>query len=350
MMMRSLRNNVKWIMIIVTVVFVLSIFGMYGFRSSRSTSRNEGSDYAVAQVDGKQVMRSTLERALRNYVDRSGIKDITSADIPGLYKTALDSIIIQAALAREVKELDIAATDAEIDEQIKQIEDQFPTKEAFQQYMEQHQINMSELRENLSEQIAQMKLLEGATLGVAVTDEEVKEFYEQTKQLLFYRPEAVMVNVAEFNNRDAAEEALQLLQWSYTWDEMTEIVSSEDIIEATPFDEPVTIGVSSLGEEFAPVKELEEGEFSSVIEVSADDYLLFVNRGHVEETFTPFEEVSGDVRQIVTNQKTQQAQQKYFAEIRDRTTVEILDETLFPKPAEETPEEAVEEAASPDQQ
>jgi len=346
LMMRSLRNNVKWIMIIVTVVFVLSIFGMYGFRGSRNKSQDQGEDYAVARIDGKKVMRSTLERALRNYVDRSDIKDITSADVPRLYKSALDTIVIQTALAREVEQLDLKATEEEIDEQITQIEDQFPTKEAFQQYMEQHKIDMGELRDNLSNQIAQMKLLEGVTLGLTVKDEEVREFYDQTKQMLFFRPEGLEVNVAEFSNSETAEEAHQLLSWNYTWDEMRDIVTSEDIIEATPYDEPVVIPVANLEDQFAPLLELEDGAFSPVIEASADDYLLFVKRGHVDESYTPFEEVSGDLKEMVFNQKKQQAQQKFFVQIRDKTNVEILDESLFPAEASEK----VEEPESPDQQ
>ncbi len=93
LLMRTLRSQVRWIMIAIVVLFVLSIFGMYGFSSPRGNSSG-GEDYAVAEIDGKTVMRSVLEQQLRNYVERANVRDITSADIPGLYQAALENIAL----------------------------------------------------------------------------------------------------------------------------------------------------------------------------------------------------------------------------------------------------------------
>ncbi len=82
LIMRSLRENVRWIMLVIVVVFVLSIFGMYGFGGRRSAPQQEGMrDYPVAQIDGKKIMRSSLENNVRDYVDRNNLKDVTSEDL-----------------------------------------------------------------------------------------------------------------------------------------------------------------------------------------------------------------------------------------------------------------------------
>jgi hypothetical protein len=75
LLMRSLRENMRWIMFGFVVIFVLSIFGMYGFSGRQRAPKGEGvQDYAVAEIDGKKVMRSTLEANVMNYVQRNKCK------------------------------------------------------------------------------------------------------------------------------------------------------------------------------------------------------------------------------------------------------------------------------------
>ena len=94
MLMRTLRSQVRWIMIAIVILFVLSIFGMYGFSGGgkRGSNENSSEDYTVAEIDGKTVRRSQLEVQLRQYVARMNARDITSADIPGLYQRTLENM------------------------------------------------------------------------------------------------------------------------------------------------------------------------------------------------------------------------------------------------------------------
>jgi len=55
LLMRSLRENMRWIMFGFVVIFVLSIFGMYGFSGRQRAPKGEGvQDYAVAEIDGQK--------------------------------------------------------------------------------------------------------------------------------------------------------------------------------------------------------------------------------------------------------------------------------------------------------
>lgn len=348
MVMRTLRENVKWIMIAIVVIFCLSIFGMYGFGSRGTKKQNGTSDYAVATIDGKKVMRSALEQNLRSYVQRAEINNITSADLPGLYQATLDGMVIQTALAREAKELGVGASEEEIDARINEIENQFPTKEAFQQYIEQNGVDMKELRESLASQLAQMKLIEESTMGVSASDEEALDFYENTKNLFFHQPEGYNVKLARFKTEKAANDVFQFMDNYWTWDEALEVVTSEDITDMTSADATAFVPASAFSGKLEPVMDLPLNQVSPVIEVASDDFLLVMKTGKVEESFTPFDEVSGDVKQMVENQKKQQAQNKYIEEIKAKTEVNILDESLFPKPEEKT-QETETGTASPDQ-
>ena len=69
MLMNTLRNQVKWIMAAIVVIFVLSIFLMYG---PGGGGKGDGSrDYAVAEVDGKKIMRSQIEAGMAQMAEQS---------------------------------------------------------------------------------------------------------------------------------------------------------------------------------------------------------------------------------------------------------------------------------------
>jgi len=345
LLMRTLRRNVKWIMLIIVIVFSLSILGYYGF-GTRGQDNNAGKDYAVAKVDGQKILRSTMDRSVRDYVQRAEIRDLSSKDLPGIYKKTLDNLVIQAALRNEVEELGIKASEAEIDEQIDQIEDQFPTKEAFQQYIERNGIKMDDLRESVSNNLSQMQLLESVTMDVSVTEEEMKKFYEDTKGIFFTQPSGIDLNIAEFSNRDAAEHVLHLLRNDFSWDEASAQVDSEDILQFVPYEETVFIPESRFVEQLQPLSELGVLDVSDVIEVSSDDYALFLNRGYVNEKNIAFEEVSGDVKEMLISQKEGKAQQKYLDDLKASVEVEILDPELFATPeVKENAENPVETSA-----
>ena len=94
-MLKNLRTHMKWIMITIVVAFLLSTFLMYEGRSGRrGPSRSADgtmTDYEVAAVDGRPLMRSELENRLRAYShpclhDRRGDRrqdDVPDAALPG---------------------------------------------------------------------------------------------------------------------------------------------------------------------------------------------------------------------------------------------------------------------------
>ena len=344
MLMRTLRSQVRWIMISITVLFVLSIFGMYGFNWSRGGqgSRENGGDYAVAEIDGKSVMRSVLDKRVREHVERSGIKDISSADVPQLYKAALENLALSAGLMKEAQNSGLKASEEEINAAVKEITDQFATKEAFMQYLDQSGIKMADLRTNLGTQIVQRKLVENATSGVSVKDEELKEFYEKTKALLFHTPEGYKVDFLRVKTRDAAEKAVSALKAGEAWKSVVDSISSGDILEKTPDEGPVFFPVSGFKGKLAQLADLEAGKPSDPIEIGSSDLFVTVKREKVAERTAPFEEVSGDVKGVVLGEKQRDAQTAFFKNLRDRVSVVIHDQAIFPKPEEKKPDASAE--------
>jgi peptidyl-prolyl cis-trans isomerase SurA len=114
-------------MIAVIVLFVISIFAGYGLYA-RSGKRGDGQrDYAVAEVNGKDVMRSDIEKGTMQLAEQLGSeREVTSADIPFMRKAILDSTAIEAELEKEIKSRNIKVTEVEIDEAYTNIMDSYP--------------------------------------------------------------------------------------------------------------------------------------------------------------------------------------------------------------------------------
>lgn len=333
LLLKTLRTHIRWIMIAVAVLFVLSIFGMYGFSGSgRRTEQGRQGDYAVAEIDGKPLMRSALEMAMRQYAEQSRIQNITSADIPLLYKGALDSIVLVSQLDKTAKETGVKATEEEIDAAVKQISDQFPTKEAFMQYVDRSGIKMADLRKQMAEQVVRRKLMESSTGSVTVSDEEMRDFYEKVKELIFHTPAGFKMDYLRVKNRAAAETFKTSLDDGVQWKDAVAAVASGDVIEKSPETGPVYISGEAASERFSSLVEGAVGTATPPVELASDDFMVAVKREIVEEETVPFDVVSADVRAYLHDEKYAAAQSKFVEELRSRAKVVILDPSLFPKP------------------
>ncbi|NLB83825.1 MAG: hypothetical protein GX791_06230 [Synergistaceae bacterium] len=352
MLMRTLRSKVRWIMIAIVILFVLSIFGMYGFSGggSRGSNQNSSEDYTVAEIDGKTVRRSQLESQLRQYVERTDARDITSADIPGLYQRTLENMAMVAMLQKEGEASGLKATEEEINVAVKEVSDQFPTKEAFMQYVDQSGIKMADFRKNMAEQIVQQKLMEKSIASIDPTDEEMKDFYEKTKMLFFHSPEGSTVDFLRVKNPETAEKFTSSLKEGTEWKDALQSVASADIVDKTPDTGPVFIASQGFNGPLAPLAELEPGAVSSPIEMASDDILVAVKRENVPEKTLAYDEVSGDVKGFLLDQKRREEQSKFFAGLLEKANIVIRDPSLFPKPEAPKAEDQKDAAVSADVQ
>ena len=328
MLMNKLRTQVKWIMAAIVVVFVLSIFLMYGPGGGRDSGSK---DYAVAEVDGKKIMRSKIEAGLAEMADQAQNGQVTSEDIPMLRQSVLDSLTIEAALKKEADAKDIKVTDDEVQKIVTQIESQFPTKEAFMQYMEQSGIDEKKMKQDITDRLAQQKVLETVTGNVVVSDDEVAKFYESTKDLFFRRPAGYNVNFASFGTKEQAQKARQQIVSGIQWNKVLEGMSS-DVKNSTPYDKPTFIAEKDLSGEMKVLLNLPVGKLSPLISVTSEDVLLVVKRDKSPERVLSLSEVKEEIQKMLKAQKERELQQKYFQELKAKTPVKILDPSIFPEP------------------
>jgi hypothetical protein len=339
-LMNRLRTQMRWIMLVIVLAFLLSTFLMYdsGSRGGGSSS-GRLEDYAVAEVNGRRLMRSELEQRVMLFLEQYGASSFTSVDMPAIYQSALDQYAMELQMAQEVRDSGIAISDAETEQAMKQYADSaFPTREAFYQYLERSGIKVSEYKADIAQQMASERLMRTSIGEIVVSEDETTAFYDSVKNLFFRRPAGFMVNFASFASPDEAEKARNLLIEGQSWAEVTgaasDDIASSDVtnpvkpIRATT--EPTFMPDGAFDGAFSPMKSDDVGVVSAVFEAASDDFVVGVKTEAVEETVSSYDEVSADIRAIIQQQKEREVLSAFSQTLLDRAKIVILDASLFP--------------------
>ena len=347
-MMNFLRKQMKWVMAIVVVAFLLSTFLMYEGSGRRRTPTVNAdgtmSDYEVANINGRSLMRSELEQRLRNYLSTYSSRNVTSLDMPAIYKTVLDQAVLDSQLAKEVEEKGISVSDAEAEHAMKIYADTYyPTRETFYQALAQSGINVDDYKKSLARQMAYERLLSDAIGEVVISEDKAVEFYDTMKNLIYSKPEGFMIHMADFNTSADAEDFRAKLLAGESWEKIVsnDEVKSSDIINITK--DPVFLPTSALKMgTLAVLESLDILQPSPVFEVASSDFAVGLKTSHVEESLTPYDEVSADIKNLLTQQEQRKRLSDYEESLRNKAQLTINDSSLFAatekQPAPEIPD------------
>ncbi|WP_245522762.1 peptidylprolyl isomerase [Thermanaerovibrio velox] len=333
-MMRYLRNNVKAIMIGVVIVFVVSCFAGYGMYVRGRSGGVSGGDYPVAKVNGDKIMRSQIETGLKDLADQFGNDRITSKDVPLLRKMVLDDIVVGMELTRTAKEEGVEVSKEEVEDYLAAMQARFPTKEAYNEYVQRSGMTEREMKKRIEEMLVQKKLLDKVTANVSVDASESRKFYDAMKNVFFKRPVGYNLNVAAFRGKAVAEQARARLIKGEEWDKVIEALS-KDVSNSTPYGKPVFVAQKDLADDLKSVISLKPGAFSPLVKVASDDYIIVLKRSNEPERIMPYDEVSKDIHQVLLNQKRSQVQRQYVQDLLKKAPVEILDKSIFEVPSDE---------------
>jgi parvulin-like peptidyl-prolyl isomerase len=116
MMMRSIRENTKWIMIILAVAFAAWL--VLDWVQSRDTQAAAGANPVIAVVNGHEIRyvrwSNTLQLALNNARAIGGGAVLTDEETRQVERTAWDQMIRDLLIEQEIERLGIKVTDSEI--------------------------------------------------------------------------------------------------------------------------------------------------------------------------------------------------------------------------------------------
>lgn len=250
-------------------------------------------------------------------------------------KQTLNTMITEELLQQELNKKSITVTDADVDKDIETLKASFPSESQFESALQQNGMTMDDLKEQTKTQIELKKLMGDK---IKVTDEEVKEIYDQNKDS-FATPEQVRASHILVETKEEAEKIEKELKEGADF----AAIAKEKNQDATK-DTGGDLNFFGRGEMDPAFEEaafkLKKGEISGPVKTSFGYHIIKVT-DHKEATNPTFEDKKEEIRGQLENQKVYQGSNAYIQELKDKATIT---NTLEDAPAEKT-EKATEKPA-----
>ena len=144
----------------------------------------------VARVNGESVTKAEFEEALAALEQRNqGAVPPDQRD--RIFRGVLDQLVGIKLLSQEAAKRKIAVPEADIEAQLNQMRQQFPSEDVFNQALKQQNKTVDMLKTEARSSMAIQKMLEQTLAGkIAVTPQQAQDFYDKNPDQ-FKRPEQV---------------------------------------------------------------------------------------------------------------------------------------------------------------
>ena len=144
----------------------------------------------VARVNGETVTKTEFDDAVAA-VEQRNQGPVPADQRDRVLRGVLDQLVGIKLLTQEAAARKIAVPEADIEAQLTQMRQQFPSEEVFNQALKQQNKTVDMLKAEARSSLAIQKMLEGTLAGkIAVTPQQAQDFYEKNPDQ-FKRPEQV---------------------------------------------------------------------------------------------------------------------------------------------------------------
>jgi peptidyl-prolyl cis-trans isomerase SurA len=187
----------------VCVVYVIGLLtASCGGSQPQPAASSSAAPEVWAVVDGREIKRNDVETAYRGSADPVPPQQ-SAEEALGLRLNILDELITQEVLVGRARTANLEATDAEVENAMAERR-KAVTDDVFQQELQQRGLTVEDVKRGIKRELTVQKVLErDVTAKVAVTDQEVTEYYNQNRaQFNLAEPQYHLAQIAVTSVRD----------------------------------------------------------------------------------------------------------------------------------------------------
>ena len=318
-MMRTIRKNMKIILIIVIAAFGVSIFyGLGQYRSSQKTTSY------MAEINGVEISYNQWQATFQNAISRYDNKTISSMDqstINSLKNNILKQMINSELLFQQAKKEKVKISKNDIDSEIDKIKENFSSPEEFDNALKANNITLNQLQDDIKKQLMINYVLGEAKNKINITEEELLEYFNKNKDS-FFEPEKIHALHIIVNTEEEANNILNKLKEGII--DFSELAKQKSIDASAQ--NGGDLGFFTRGQ---MVKEFEDaafslkpGEISNVVKTEFGYHIIKLIEK--KEAYNPtFEEAKENINNILKNQKEIEATQNLISNLTDNANIII---------------------------
>ncbi len=256
-------------------------------------------DDVVGRVNGQAILRRDFELAVQIHFAGRRPANVRLTELQAVREKVLDKLIDSELLHQSAVKSSVAVPEADVDAELKRMQQHVGTPGDFAKLLGENQVTEAEFREQLRRSLRVRRFVDREVVGaVAVTDEEVKRYYDQNPNEMKL-PERV--RVSQIMVRAPAGASSQAR------------AEGRERIEEAAF-------------------RLKPGETSDVLETRLGYHIIRVGE-HRTEGPTPFEDAKKTIVAKLTAQQREEKIHAYVAALREKARIERrLPAPAAPKP------------------
>ncbi len=287
----------------------------------------------LARVNGEAVTKVDFDRLIKN-MEVSANQPVPAERRNEIYRHALDQLVTYTVLTQETRARKIVVTDAEVDENLKQMRSQFPNEDAFKKALAARGMTLEKLKSDAKIDMSINKMVEAevASQG-APTDAQVREFYDKNPDK-FKQDEAVRASHILFRvpeNADAATKKKALDQAQSVLKEARAGADFAELAKKYSADGSAQQGGDlnffTKGQMVPAFDQaafsMKPGQISDIVTTQFGYHIIKVTDRRAAST-VPFEQVSERIKEYLTEQQKQQKAQAFIESLKQKAKIEVL--------------------------
>lgn len=288
----------------------------------------------LAKINDESITRSEFENAVRNLEGRAG------APVPPerrdeVFRQVLDQLVAFHLLTQESRARKLTVPDAQIDAQLAQLRQQFPTETEFAAALKGRGMTIEQIRNDARSNLLVSQMMEkeiGSTISIDA--KEISDFYEgnreRFKQDETVRASHILIRAPESSDdatkkkaRADAEALLAQVRKGAKFDDLAR-KSSQDPGSAINGGD---LGFFGKGQMVPPFETaafaLKTGAVSQVVESPFGYHVIKVTDRRPPRDL-PLLEVEAQIRQHLTQQQQQLKSDAFVAQLKAKSKVDIF--------------------------
>ena len=301
-----------------------------------------GCSKTVARIDGIEIKQKEVDTYINFYKKQSTDGELTQneEELKTLEANIIDIIIVTRLLEKYAEEKNITVSSEEVDKQIKLIIDSYSSEEDFEKDLKDKGIDKKFLENYFKSLVLSSKIFDEITIDVIVTDQEVKQYYNDNKKTLYVVPAKVKAShiLAIFpwvednseETEEGREEALEKIKM--VEDKLKNGVVFEDLArqysdDRTSGENGGDLGYISKGQ---MIEEFEEALFSldveEVSEIVETEYGFHIIKvfDRQEEYIQKFDEVEESINTYLLNLYKMQEWEDFIFSLIEEVNIEYF--------------------------
>jgi len=299
-----------------------------------ATAAQKGPADVVAMVNGSKITQAAYDRETRRvqqYLRAMG-KSVEGPQWAEMKKRILETLIERELLYQESRKAAIEVEKTAVDAEIDKLKKRFPTDADFQKALQRMNFSEAEARGEIERALAVQRFMaENAPKGAAVTDAEVKTYYESHPQL-FQQPERVrashiLIKVdskADQAGRDKAREQAEALRVRASKGEDFAALAKE-FSQGPSAPNGGDLGLFGRGKMVKPFEDvafaLKPGEVGAVVETKFGYHVIKVTEKKPAAT-APYDMVKEQLREHLQKARAQQEMGLMVQKLKEKAKVE----------------------------